>query len=619
MENNSYPEKRKKRNNRGRSRQKRKKPSPETEEEGMGMGGRGGGRGRGRGMGRRGRGRGRGRGSRGRGHQQYQQNHQQQQQQQQPTNMNNNNTSSSNVNVNNNTSASKNNSKKYYMTEESFGSLNIDARLARGISDILQYETMTRVQSQTIPISLSGVDLLAQAKTGTGKTLAFLIPAIQSVNKSTRGIKILIISPTRELANQICTEANKLTHFYQGFNTVSMVGGTKKTKDKRMISQGISLLVATPGRLLDHLANTPNFKQLVQNLSILILDEADQMLEMGFRPDLTKIASYLPQNRQTLLFSATMPPALMEVCQIVVKPDFQYINTIPKSEQQTHKSVPQKFVVAPINDLLTSVLREIKIEIQKNPHNFKIMAFFVTARLVGYMAEFLRNARLPVVEIHSRKSQSYRTKASNKFRDGNKMIMTTSNVSARGVDYPDVSLVLQVGLTDREVYIHRIGRTARAQTNVNGRGVLLLHPFEKNFSLGNLKGLPIEEEKYNSLDNEIYGLAQNSLTNNPKGLRVPASQAYQSWLGYYNTYLKKLRLSKENLVENAYEFARTINALDENGMPPALQKRTVGKMNLKGVRGLNIMNKGQAQNFRNNRGNNRGRGGGNRGGYNRRN
>lgn len=477
------------------------------------------------------------------------------------------------------------------MTTERFDSLKIDDRLTRALKETLKYETMTRVQKESIPIALTGVDLLAQAKTGTGKTLAFLIPALQisAVDRDTTGVKILIISPTRELANQIRMEATKLTRFFKNFRTVTMVGGTKKTKDNRAIQTGIDLLVGTPGRLLDHFQNTTGFKPKFAELSILVLDEADQMLEMGFRPDITRIIGFLPKGRQTLLFSATMPKSLTQVCQIAVKHDYRHINTIPKNEQQTHKTVPQTMFVAPLSDMVSVVLREIKDEMKRNPETFKVMAFFVTARLVGFMAEVCRKANLPVLEMHSRKSQGYRTKVSKRMRDGTQLIMLTSNVSARGMDYPDVSLVFQVGLTEREQYIHRIGRTARAASGIEGRGVLVCHPFEEKLCLQQLKGLSVRRQQYIPPNADVVDLAREILRENQSFLEA-GSQAYRAWLGYYNTYCRKLKLNKVGLVKLAERFAISINMVDENGLPPSINKRTVGKMNLKGVPGLNIDN-----------------------------
>eukprot|EP00501_MAST-03F_sp_TOSAG23-6_P002467 GSMAST32.ASY1.ANO1.2577.1 assembled CDS len=401
--------------------------------------------------------------------------------------------------------------KKDFMTSSTFASLDIDTRLKRGLAEVMKYVTMTRVQEQTLPTALSGVDLLAQAKTGTGKTLGFLIPSIDN-----------------------------LLYFHPNFKT------------------GIDLLVATPGRLIDHLQSTPGFREQCASVKVLILDEADQMLEMGFRPDLTRIISYLPKDRQSLLFSATMPKSLMDVCKIA---------------QQTHKKVPQAVVVAPV-DQITNMM-------QRHPNNFKVMIFFVTA------------PRIPTIEMHSRKSQSYRTKAAKQFRDGTKLVLFTSDVSARGVDYPDVTLVMQVGMTEREPYMYVLFFFKFDFFFI--RNFLVLAPFESKFCLSLLTELPIQFETYvpcKDTHPEVFTHVTRMLNDIKKDpeMRKAAAQAYQAWIGFYNGYLRKLRWNKPELVRMGTEFARSINALDVQGNPPALLRRTVGKMGLKGIRGLTIVN-----------------------------
>ncbi|GMH60491.1 hypothetical protein TrRE_jg4123, partial [Triparma retinervis] len=347
----------------------------------------------------------------------------------------------------------------------------------------MRYEYMTEVQAQTLPICLSGVDTLAKAKTGTGKTLAFLIPALEIISQTRQAprgsILTLILSPTRELASQIETEAKKLTK-YEAINTVCVIGGTNiKTDQRRLNVDRLDLLIATPGRLIDHLENTPGIAQAVRNIKILIFDEADQLLEMGFKPAIEKIMTFLPrkEQRQTLLFSATVPPVVQGIAASTLRQGYQFVDTVGE-EEQTHLHVKQELVTLPL-DKQVAGLAAILHRVTRGREKYKVIVFFTTARVTGFMAQLFTAMGDfgEVLEIHSRKSQSVRTKTSERFRKSQNAIMFTSDVSARGMDYPDVTFVVQVGLTEREQYIHRLGRTARA--GKDGGGLLLVTDFER--------------------------------------------------------------------------------------------------------------------------------------------
>jgi ATP-dependent RNA helicase MSS116 len=219
----------------------------------------------------------------------------------------------------------------------------------------MRFEYMTEVQAQTLPIILGGVDCLAKAKTGTGKTLGFTIPALEVILRAGRGgagqqVQTLCLSPTRELASQIETEARKLTK-YMPVQITCVIGGTNIKSDQRSLAGKFThVLIATPGRLIDHLENTPGFAQSVSNLRVLILDEADQLLEMGFKPEIDKILSYLPApaSRQTLLFSATVPANVQAIANRALRPGYRYIDTVGE-EEPTHLHVKQEIVVLPID------------------------------------------------------------------------------------------------------------------------------------------------------------------------------------------------------------------------------------------------------------------------------
>ena len=358
---------------------------------------------------------------------------------------------------------------------------------------------MTQVQAQTIAVSLRGVDMLAKAKTGTGKTLAFLVPAVERLrllgqNRRTDSVGALIISPTRELATQIAEEAKMLLHFLPNFQIQVVFGGTNIRADlSKLKRRAPELLVATPGRLNDLLENH-GLQSQMKALSVMVFDEADQLLEMGFRPAITQMLNMLPpkQTRQTLLFSATMPADIMGIARFALRESFEHIDCVGE-DQSTHQHVAQTVLVHPLETQIVELAFVLKEAMAIDPNDFKVICFFTTARLTQFFAELFNlmpGFQSKVLEIHSRKSQSTRTKVSDKFRSGNRMILMTSDVSARGMDYPDVTRIVQVGMpSDKSQYVHRLGRTARA--GKTGDGVLLLADFEKFFLYG-CKDQPIK-------------------------------------------------------------------------------------------------------------------------------
>lgn len=272
----------------------------------------------------------------------------------------------------------------------------------------------------TLPVILSGKDCLAKAKTGTGKTLAFLIPSIEKMlqkppSRGGKPISTLILSPTRELAMQIGKEAELLLHFAPQMKTLCLVGGTNMKKDVRLLNEGpVAILVASPGRLLDHLENTPGISERLGQTQTVILDEADNLLDMGFKPTIDKIFQFLPSTdaRQTLLFSATVPPAVQQVAKYVLRRDYEVVDTVGEVvASQTHVHVKQEVATVTMDDVIPAVVSMLQREINKGG-NYKIIVFFSTARVTGYMAGLFEKLQCPVLEIHSRKSQSARIKTS---------------------------------------------------------------------------------------------------------------------------------------------------------------------------------------------------------------
>ncbi|CAM9176162.1 unnamed protein product, partial [Sphacelaria rigidula] len=365
------------------------------------------------------------------------------------------------------------------ITRSEFKDLEVSKQTHGALSDILGYKCMTKVQEQSIPVCLSGVDVLAKAKTGTGKTLAFLIPLVEKAAKNkSRGISGIVISPTRELAQQIAAEAEQLMAFHK-LRLMCAVGGVNINRDLNQLAKGTPhVLVATPGRLLDLLQNCKlGFD--ARDLHTLVFDEADHLLQMGFRNAIENILDNLPSKskRQTMMFSATMPADVTSIASFAMRPEYATIDCVGE-ETSTHENVPQTYAVVPFSDMMARLAAALSEE-KKNPDH-KVIVFFVAARVVQAYAELFNHMGYDVLETHSRKAQSQRTKVSQAFRQRKGVIMFSSDVSARGLDYPDVTLVVQVGMpADEAQYIHRLGRTARA--GKGGSGLVLLSEAEKGF------------------------------------------------------------------------------------------------------------------------------------------
>ena len=351
----------------------------------------------------------------------------------------------------------------------SFEQFNLDDRLERALHR-LGYETPTPIQDQAIPPALEGNDVLGVAQTGTGKTAAFVLPSLQRLlpqatsspapaqpsrhpprPSHVHGPRMIVLAPTRELALQIAEETSRLAEFTPLRVTV-VYGGAPLRKQTDQLRKGTDIVVATPGRLMDHLdRGNLNF----DGLQILVLDEADRMLDMGFLPDIESIVQRMPKERQTMLFSATMPgpiqaltyrfmrrPVRVEI-ENAVPPEALVQKIYPVSE---HLKVP----------LLIGLLREAAVE--------STLVFTRTKSDADVVTRKLREAGLSVAEMHGDFQQKERVKALDQFRQGHAAILVATNIAARGLDIEGISHVVNFDVPDEaEDYVHRIGRTARVQ------------------------------------------------------------------------------------------------------------------------------------------------------------
>jgi ATP-dependent RNA helicase MSS116 len=453
----------------------------------------------------------------------------------------------------------------------------LDPIILDTLTSDLGFDHMMPVQAATLEYLLQGKDCLAQAKTGTGKTLAFLLPAVDTILRSrSPRLSALILCPTRELALQIATEAKKVLQRIPECKVATSIGGTNKDKEATAILRGCNILVATPGRLLDHLSEE-RVQSTLGSLQTLVLDEADRMLDMGFLPDIKKILTYLPKlPRQSMLFSATIDDQVKNVAHLFLNKGYEYISTIPAGEANTHERVDQYLVsVSTMIDHAPAMAAVVESE-SATTNPFKAIVFAPTAAHADFYAEVLASrGTLPKVSVlHSRMTQSKRTRTTQDFREATSAICVATDVIARGMDFPGVSHVFQVGIPlDKEAYIHRLGRTARA--GAEGRGILVLSEAEKGF-LYQLKGIKIQDYPA-ALRYSVEDIEPALADFDGK------KKVYQAWLGYYKSFLKAMKWSSADLVREANRFA--LDGLDCPEVP-ALEKSTISKMGLKGVPGL---------------------------------
>ncbi|KAI8322020.1 DEAD-domain-containing protein, partial [Martensiomyces pterosporus] len=388
---------------------------------------------------------------------------------------------------------------------QSYTTVHQKTKLA--IERLMKFKTASKVQDQIISRLPIERDIMIKAKTGTGKTTAFLVPAIETLLReyekdparasNGRAVGCLIVSPTRELAKQIATEAEKLVKFH-GWNVQSLVGGERSRDQLNSLARNRSdIVIGTPGRILDFMENQPMFQNLASKTKLLVFDEADVLLQMGFRREIGEIIANVPTDRQTFLVSATIDKKIKELAPEVFHRGFDLVDCVEKGETNTHHNVKQEYITVENSQHFPVLCDAMQTHISKNKaegHGSKIIVFMPTTKSAD-MNSRPAGERVEVFLLHGKMTQEARSRISDRFRnspvDANTTsILITTDVSARGVDYPNVSMVMQVGIpTEAEAYIHRLGRTGRA--GKSGEGVILLNSIETKF-LKQLKNVPIK-------------------------------------------------------------------------------------------------------------------------------
>ncbi|MEM9285930.1 MAG: DEAD/DEAH box helicase [Pseudomonadota bacterium] len=338
-----------------------------------------------------------------------------------------------------------------------FADLGLDEKLLKGIIDA-GYDTPTPIQAKAIPEALKGRDVLGIAQTGTGKTAAFTIPMIHRLSRGrakARMPRTLILAPTRELAAQVSESFEKYGKYHK-LSMALLIGGVSFKDQEIALTRGVDVLIATPGRLIDHFERG---KLLLTGVEVMVVDEADRMLDMGFIPDIEKIFGLTPFTRQTLFFSATMPAEITRLTD-------QFLSAPARVEvsrpAQTAETITQRIIKLPSSDERTkrATLRHL-IETAEDLNNGII--FCNRKKNVDVVAKSLQKHGFNARPIHGDLAQSFRMETLQKFRDGDLKLLVASDVAARGLDIPEVSHVFNFSVpVNSDDYVHRIGRTGRA-------------------------------------------------------------------------------------------------------------------------------------------------------------
>ncbi|WJX72322.1 RNA helicase [Trifolium repens] len=421
------------------------------------------------------------------------------------------------------------------MSKESFSSLGLSQPTSKSITD-MGFNRMTQIQAKAIPPLLMGKDVLGAARTGAGKTLAFLIPAVEllyNVQFTPRnGTGVVVICPTRELAIQTHAVAKELLKYHS--QTLGLViGGSGRKGEAERIVKGVNLLVATPGRLLDHLQNTKGF--IYKNLKCLMIDEADRILEANFEEEMKQIINILPKKRQTALFSATQTKKVEDLARLSFQTPPVYVDVDDGRKKVTVEGLEQGYVVVPCAKRLVVLYSFLKRFQSK-----KVMVFFSSCNSVKFHADLLKFIGLDCLNIHGKQKQHSRTTTFFNFCKAEKGILLCTDVAARGLDIPDVDWIVQYDPPDEpKEYIHRVGRTARGEGG-KGNALLFLIPEEMQF-LRYLKAAKIPVKEY-AFDDKKLANVQSQLEKMVASiyhLNTLAKEAYRSYILAYNAHSMK--------------------------------------------------------------------------------
>lgn len=410
----------------------------------------------------------------------------------------------------------------------------VSAETLKAITEGMGYSNMMPIQARSIPHLLTGKDVLAAARTGSGKTLAFLVPIVELITKlkfmNRNGTGAIVLSPTRELAMQTYGVLKELMADHsQTFGLI--MGGSDRKAEAKKLGNGINIVVATPGRLLDHLQNTTNF--MVKNLMCLCIDEADRILEVGFEDEMKAIVKLLPKKRQTMLFSATQTKKTEDLARISLKKMPVYIGVDDLKDTATNEMLEQGYVVAE-----SDVRLRILYTFLKKNKTKKMMVFFSSCMSVKFHYELFNYIDIPCMSIHGKQKQTKRTSTYFQFCNAETGILFCTDVAARGLDIPEVDWIVQYDPPDDpKDYIHRVGRACRGESKNQGHALLFLRPQEVGFLLYLKKAkVPVSEfqiksSKVADIQNQLEALLKSNYY-----LHQSSREGYKSYVRAYASH-----------------------------------------------------------------------------------
>ncbi|KAF2869843.1 P-loop containing nucleoside triphosphate hydrolase protein [Massariosphaeria phaeospora] len=408
------------------------------------------------------------------------------------------------------------------------------------------FAVMTDIQAKAIPLALQGHDILGAAKTGSGKTLSFIIPVLENLYRLQHvgpdaGMGALIISPTRELAIQIFDVLCKIGRHGHMFAAGLVIGGKSLEAERQALGR-MNILVGTPGRILQHLSQTVAFN--VDDLKMLVLDEADRILDMGFQRDVDAIVEYLPKERQTMLFSATQSRRVSDLARLSLQ-EPEYVSVHAEDKTATPITLQQNYIICPLEEKLDTLWSFIQASKKS-----KILCFFTSGKVVKFVFEAFRHMQpgIPLLHLHGKQKQGARLETTAKFSASKCSCLFATDIAARGLDFPAVDFVIQVDCPeDVDTYIHRVGRTARY--NREGRGVIFLAPSEEEGMLRRLeaKKVPVElinvrQKKKQSIQSQIAHMCFQD-----PSLKYLGQKAFV-------TYVKSIYIQKDKEIFKLMEY-----------------------------------------------------------------
>ncbi|OCT44464.1 ATP-dependent RNA helicase DBP4 [Cladophialophora carrionii] len=387
----------------------------------------------------------------------------------------------------------------------------VDVPLSQATQDGLaasHFKTLTTIQSRAIPLALQGADILGAAKTGSGKTLAFLIPVLENLYRKRwtdyDGVGALILSPTRELAIQIFEVLRKVGRNHM-FSAGLVIGGKSLQEERERLGH-MNILVATPGRMLQHMDQTSELD--IGNLQMLVLDEADRIMDMGFSQTIDALIEHLPRERQTLMFSATQTKKVSDLARLSLK-EPEFVSVHEAADSATPSTLQQNYVVTSLPDKLDTLWSFIRANVKK-----KILVFLSSGKQVRFVYESFRHLQpgIPLLHLHGRQKQTARLEITTKYSNSKYACLFSTDVAARGLDFPAVDWVVQVDCPeDADTYIHRVGRTARFEHE--GRAILFVDPSEETGMLNALERKKVFLEKINVRQKKMQQTIRNQLQN----------------------------------------------------------------------------------------------------------